>query len=50
MRTAWSWLPSILVIATVLAAPAPARAFIGADKLLRGAHFEIQGVAVRGNP
>jgi 2-iminobutanoate/2-iminopropanoate deaminase len=28
----------------------PARAFIGADKLLRGAHFEVQGVAVRGSP
>lgn len=28
----------------------PARAFIGTDKLLRGAHFEVQGVAVRGIP
>ena len=28
----------------------PSRAFIGADKLLRGAHFEVQGVAVRGTP
>ena len=28
----------------------PSRAFIGADKLLRGAHFEVQGVAVRGIP
>jgi 2-iminobutanoate/2-iminopropanoate deaminase len=25
----------------------PARAFIGADKLVRGAHFEVMGVAVR---
>lgn len=25
----------------------PARAFIGAGSLLRGAHFEIQGTAVR---
>ena len=25
----------------------PARAFIGAARLLRGAHFEVQGVAVR---
>ena len=25
----------------------PARAFLGADKLLRGAHFEVMGVAVR---
>ena len=25
----------------------PARAFIGADKLVRGAHFEVLGVAVR---
>jgi len=25
----------------------PARAFIGADRLLRGAHFEVMGVAVR---
>lgn len=25
----------------------PARAFIGTDKLLRGAHFEVQGIAVR---
>ena len=28
----------------------PARAFIGSDKLLRGAHFEVQGVATRGTP
>jgi 2-iminobutanoate/2-iminopropanoate deaminase len=28
----------------------PARAFIGADKLLRGAHFEVQGVAIKGSP
>jgi 2-iminobutanoate/2-iminopropanoate deaminase len=28
----------------------PARTFIGTDKLLRGAHFEVQGVAVRGTP
>lgn len=28
----------------------PARAFIGTDKLLRGAHFEVQGVAIRGTP
>jgi 2-iminobutanoate/2-iminopropanoate deaminase len=28
----------------------PSRAFIGTDKLLRGAHFEVQGVAVRGIP
>jgi len=28
----------------------PARAFIGSDKLLRGAHFEVQGVATRGAP
>ena len=25
----------------------PARAFIGVDKLVRGAHFEVLGVAVR---
>jgi 2-iminobutanoate/2-iminopropanoate deaminase len=25
----------------------PARAFIGADKLIRGAHFEVLGVAVK---
>jgi hypothetical protein len=25
----------------------PARAFIGADKLVRGAHFEVLGVAVK---
>lgn len=25
----------------------PARAFIGVDKLVRGAHFELQGIAVR---
>jgi len=25
----------------------PARAFIAVDKLLRGAHFEVMGVAVR---
>jgi 2-iminobutanoate/2-iminopropanoate deaminase len=28
----------------------PSRAFVGSDKLLRGAHFEVQGVAVRGSP
>jgi 2-iminobutanoate/2-iminopropanoate deaminase len=26
----------------------PARAFVGVDKLLRGAHFEVMGVAVKG--
>ncbi len=25
----------------------PARAFIGTDKLLRGAHFEVMGIAVK---
>lgn len=28
----------------------PARAFIGVDKLLRGGHFEIQGVAIKSSP
>ena len=28
----------------------PARAFIGSDKLLRSAHFEVQGVAMRATP
>ena len=28
----------------------PARAFIGVAKLLRGAHFEVQGIAVRTSP
>jgi 2-iminobutanoate/2-iminopropanoate deaminase len=28
----------------------PARAFIGADKLIRGAHFEVLGVAVKTRP
>jgi len=28
----------------------PARAFIGADRLVRGAHFEVMGVAVRAVP
>jgi 2-iminobutanoate/2-iminopropanoate deaminase len=28
----------------------PARAFLGADKLLRGAHFEVMGIAVKGTP
>ena len=28
----------------------PARAFIGSNALLRGAHFEVQGVAVRSTP
>jgi 2-iminobutanoate/2-iminopropanoate deaminase len=28
----------------------PARAFIGADRLVRGAHFEVMGVAVRAAP
>jgi 2-iminobutanoate/2-iminopropanoate deaminase len=28
----------------------PARAFIGATKLLRGAHYEVLGIAVKGTP
>ena len=28
----------------------PTRAFIGTDKLLRGAHFEVQGVAIKAAP
>jgi len=28
----------------------PARAFIGADKLVRGAHFEVMGIALRAQP
>ena len=28
----------------------PARAFIGADKLVRGAHFEVLGIALRAAP
>lgn len=28
----------------------PARAFIGSGKLLRGGHFEVQGVAVKATP
>ena len=28
----------------------PARAFIGSGKLLRGGHFEVQGVAIKGAP
>ena len=28
----------------------PARAFIGTDKLLRGGHFEVQGVAIKSAP
>jgi 2-iminobutanoate/2-iminopropanoate deaminase len=28
----------------------PARAFIGANKLVRGAHFEVMGVAIRKTP
>ncbi|HVN45725.1 MAG TPA: RidA family protein [Steroidobacteraceae bacterium] len=28
----------------------PSRAFIGVDELLRGAHFEVQGVAIRATP
>ncbi len=28
----------------------PARAFIGSGKLLRGAHFEVQGIAIKGAP
>jgi 2-iminobutanoate/2-iminopropanoate deaminase len=27
----------------------PARAFIGVDKLLRGAHFEVMGTAIKGS-
>ncbi|HEY6825121.1 MAG TPA: RidA family protein [Steroidobacteraceae bacterium] len=28
----------------------PARAFIGTDKLLRGGHFEVQGLALKSTP
>jgi 2-iminobutanoate/2-iminopropanoate deaminase len=35
------------VYRTYFGAQYPARAFIGAATLLRGAHFEIQGIAVR---
>lgn len=28
----------------------PARAFLGTDKLLRGAHFEVMGIAVKSPP
>ncbi|HTL91238.1 MAG TPA: RidA family protein [Steroidobacteraceae bacterium] len=28
----------------------PARAFIGSGKLLRGAHFEVQGLAIKSSP
>jgi 2-iminobutanoate/2-iminopropanoate deaminase len=28
----------------------PARAFIGTDKLLRGGHFEVQGLAIKSSP
>jgi 2-iminobutanoate/2-iminopropanoate deaminase len=28
----------------------PARAFLGTDKLLRGAHFEVMGIAVKSTP
>jgi len=35
------------VYRTYLRAPFPARAFIGSGPLLFGAHFEIQGVAVK---
>jgi 2-iminobutanoate/2-iminopropanoate deaminase len=28
----------------------PARAFIGTDKLLRGGHFEVQGLAIKNTP
>jgi 2-iminobutanoate/2-iminopropanoate deaminase len=28
----------------------PARAFIGASQLVRGAHFEVMGVAIRRTP
>jgi 2-iminobutanoate/2-iminopropanoate deaminase len=35
------------VYRTYLRAPFPARAFIGSGPLLFGAHFEIQGIAVK---
>src|SRR5262249_13428606 len=28
----------------------PARTFIGTDKLLRGGHFEVQGLAIKSSP
>jgi hypothetical protein len=38
MRTSRHWLPTIL------------RCGVGAAQLLRGARFEVQGVAIRGTP
>ena len=35
------------VYRTYFGAHFPARAFIGVDKLVRGAHFEVAGVAVK---
>jgi 2-iminobutanoate/2-iminopropanoate deaminase len=37
------------VYRTFLRPPFPARAFIGSGPLLFGAHFEIQGIAVKGD-
>ena len=60
MRTSRHWLTTMLLDPHTGNAPTdptaeahghyPARAFIGSDKLLRGAHFEVQGVATRGAP
>ena len=44
MRASSHWLP------TIFYDHYPPRAFIRSDKLLRGAHFEVQGVATRGAP
>ena len=35
------------VYRTYFKGPLPARAFLGTDKLLGGAHFEVMGIAVR---
>jgi len=37
------------VYRTYFKGPMPARAFLGVDHLLRGGHFEIMGIAVKGH-
>jgi hypothetical protein len=44
MRASSHWLP------TIFHDHYRPRAFIRSDKLLRGAHFEVRGVAARGAP
>jgi enamine deaminase RidA (YjgF/YER057c/UK114 family) len=41
------WEPFNVIYRTFFSGPLPARAFLGSGPLLFGAHFEVQGIAVK---